>query len=214
MSKCNKQERVFQLTDNDRKKYKNLELLDLIKKCQQDDRIALEELIRRNQKNVFSAFYHLDPAREDLSDLVQEALFRMARSIKKLKNPARFKFWLNQIITNLFYDDLRKKTRRISTVSFDYSNLETDEEKQMSRDLVDPGIMPHDKSLGRELDKIIKKAIEELPEQFRIVIVMRELQGLTYDEIAIITNTNVGTVKSRLSRARNKLQEIIKPYLG
>jgi RNA polymerase sigma-70 factor (ECF subfamily) len=202
------------LTDNDRKKYKNLELLDLIKKCQQDDRIALEELIRRNQKNVFSAFYHLDPAREDLSDLVQEALFRMARSIKKLKNPARFKFWLNQIITNLFYDDLRKKTRRISTVSFDYSNLETDEEKQMSRDLVDPGIMPHDKSLGRELDKIIKKAIEELPEQFRIVIVMRELQGLTYDEIAIITNTNVGTVKSRLSRARNKLQEIIKPYLG
>jgi RNA polymerase sigma-70 factor (ECF subfamily) len=203
------------LTENNRKKYKNLELIDLIKQCQLNDRVALEELIRRNQKNVLSAFYHLDPKREDLSDLVQEALFRMARSIKSLKNPARFKFWLNQIITNLFYDDLRKKARRISTISFDYSKFESDEEsKKMTRDLLDPKGMPDEKSLGNELDKIIKTAIADLPEQFRLVIVMRELQGLSYDEIAIITNTNIGTVKSRLARARNKLQETIKPYLG
>lgn len=201
--------------ENDKKKYKELELIDLIQKCQQDDRTALEELIKRNQKNVFSAFYHLDPKREDLSDLVQEALFRMARSIKSLKNPARFKFWLNQIITNLFYDDLRKKARRISTISFDYSGFDSDEEnKQLTRDLVDKGNIPDEKSLGNELNKVIKQAIEELPEQFRVVIVMRELQGLTYDEIAIITKTNIGTVKSRLSRAREKLQSIIKPYIS
>lgn len=191
-----------------------MELLDLIQRSQNDDKFALEELIKRNQKNVFSAFYHLDPKREDLSDLVQEALFRMARSIKKLKNPQRFKFWLNQIITNLFYDELRKKTRRISTISVDYSSFESDEEdKQMTRDIADKEKMPHEKSLGQELDSVIKNAIEELPEQFRIVIVLRELQGLSYDEIAIITETNIGTVKSRLARARNKLQDIIKPYL-
>ena len=69
------------------------------------------------------------------------------------------------------------------------------------------------KNLGSELDKKIKQAIENLPEQFRLVIVLRELQGLSYEEIAEITKTNIGTVKSRLARARAKLQEQIKPYL-
>ncbi|MCK7482574.1 MAG: sigma-70 family RNA polymerase sigma factor [Candidatus Moduliflexus flocculans] len=82
-----------------------------------------------------------------------------------------------------------------------------------ARDIADIADIPEEKTLGSELDAKIKEAIENLPEQFRLVVVLRELQGLSYDEIAEITGTNIGTVKSRLSRARMKLQEQIKPYL-
>ena len=189
--------------------------MELIEKCQQDDFIALEELVRRNEKIVYSTLYHLDPNRTDLADLAQEVLFRMARGVKKLRNPKTFKFWLNQIITNLFYDELRRKTRRLNTISIDTPFFESgDEEMSQSRDIVDTGKVPEEKTLGSELDKVIKSAIEDLPEQFRIVIVLRELQGLSYEEIAEVTNTNIGTVKSRLARARAKLQEHIRPYLS
>lgn len=193
--------------------YKDLELGDLIYKCQQDDRQALEELVRRHKRLVFGALYHLDPKRTDIADLAQEVLFRMARSIKNLRNPKTFKYWLNQIITNLFYDELRKKTRRPPVVSMDNPFSDMDDDYSPARDITDKGKKPDETSLGQELDTIIKKSIANLPEQFRIVIVLRELQGLSYEEIAQVTGTNIGTVKSRLARARGKLQELLKPYL-
>ncbi len=192
-----------------------MELVELIEKSQQDDRLALEELIRRNEKIVYSTLYHLDPNRTDIPDIAQEVLFRMARAIKKLKKPATFKFWLNQIITNLFYDELRRKTRRLNTISIDAPFLNMDSgEGQPAINIADTEKMPEEKTLGSELDNKIKQAIENLPEQFRLVIVLRELQGLSYEEIMEITKTSMGTVKSRLARARARLQEEIKPYLN
>lgn len=192
-----------------------MNMTDLVIKCQEDDQIALEELIRRNEKVVYSTIYHLDPNRTDIADLAQEVLFRMARGIKKLRSPATFKFWLNQIITNLFYDELRRKTRRLATVSMDAPYFDSsDEEMSQTRDIQDVSQMPEETTLSGELDKVIKSAMENLPEQFRVVIVLRELQGLSYEEIADITKVNIGTVKSRLARARAKLQESIKPYLS
>lgn len=183
-------------------------------KCQQDDRLALEELVKRNERNIYNTLYHLDPNRSDLADLTQEVLFRMARSVKNLRNPGTFKFWLNQIITNLFYDELRRKTRRLATISMDVPYAESDSDIQAAREIPDIAKIPEERTLGSELDNHIKEAIENLPEQFRIVVVLRELQGLSYDEIAEITKSNIGTVKSRLARARSKLQEQIKPYLA
>ncbi len=202
------------MNDKRRDKYRNIELVELIEKCQNDDRVALEELIRRHERLIYSTLYHLDPNRVDIADLAQEVLLRMSRSIKKLRNPKTFKYWLNQIITNLFYDELRRKTRRIKTVSMDITYADSSsEEMSQTREIPDKAQTPHEDTLGGELDKIIKKAIENLPEQFRIVVVLRELQGLSYEEIAGVTDTNIGTVKSRLARARTKLQENIKPYL-
>ena len=202
------------MKENPRERYKNLELTELIIKCQNGDRIALEELIRRQEKIIYNTLYHLDPNRSDIADIAQEVLFRMARSIKSLKKPATFKFWLNQIITNLFYDELRRKTKRLATISIDTPYMEkVGDEANFTKDIADTGKMPEEKTLNRELDEVIKESINELPDQFRIVIVLRELQGLAYDEIAEITKTNTGTVKSRLARARAKLQDKIKPYL-
>lgn len=202
------------MKENFRQIYRDMDIIELITKCQSDDKLALEELIRRYEKIVYNTLYHLDPNRIDIADIAQEVLFRMARGIKSLKKPVTFKFWLNQIITNLFYDELRRKTRRLATISIDAPYMEgSDEESNPSRDIADTGKMPEEKTLNKELDEVIRESIDNLPEQFRIVIVLRELQGLSYDEIAEITKTNVGTVKSRLARARAKLQDNIKPYL-
>ena len=81
--------------------YKKLSLEELIVLSQKDDLKALEELLRREQKNVFAAFSYLSKNRENISDLTQEALLRVAKNIHTLKNPKNFKGWLNQIITNI-----------------------------------------------------------------------------------------------------------------
>ncbi len=189
--------------------YKKMTIEELVVLSQKDDFKALEELIRREQKNVFAAFSYLSKKRENVADLTQEALLRLARSIHTLKNPKNFKSWLNQIISNLFYDELRKKQRRPDIVSID----EEENENSIKNRLPDKKCKPHEKCLSIELEQLIKEAIQDLPEQFKIAIILRELQGLSYEEIANVTNTSVGTVKSRIARARGKLQGELKSYI-
>jgi len=88
--------------------YKKMSIEELVVLAQQDDFKALEELIRNEQRNVFATFSYLTKKRENVADLTQEALLRVAKNIKSLKNPRNFKSWLNQIVTRLFYDELRK----------------------------------------------------------------------------------------------------------
>ncbi|MBQ4078438.1 sigma-70 family RNA polymerase sigma factor [bacterium] len=196
-----------------KKKYRDMSLYDLVCSAQDDNYDALEELIKREQKNIFASFCYLGATNENISDLTQEALFRMSKNIKKLKNPKLFKSWLGQIVTNLFYDDLRKKQRKPEAISIDSYWINDDSDDDCILHICDNTLMPDEKTLGKELTDIIRELICQLPEHFRLVIILRELQGLSYEEIAKITQTNVGTVKSRISRARNKLQECLKPYL-
>ncbi|MBQ8886795.1 MAG: sigma-70 family RNA polymerase sigma factor [Candidatus Gastranaerophilales bacterium] len=195
-----------------KKRYKEMNQLDLIILAQNDDYDAIEELIKREQKNVYASFCYLGANKESLSDLTQEVLFRMSKNIKNLKNPKLFKSWLGQIITNLFYDELRKKQKFPDSISIDsyWANDEKDENTILH--ICDDKLKPDERTIGKETSEIIQEMICRLPEHFRIVIILRELQGLSYEEIAKITQTNVGTVKSRISRARNKLQECLKPY--
>lgn len=190
--------------------YKKMSLEELVVLSQQNDFKALEELIKREQKNVFAAFTYLSKKQENIADLTQEALLRVAKNIQSLKNPKLFKSWLNQIVTNLFYDELRKSQRKIDTVSLDE---EIENTPQIKFQILDKKCKPHEKCISTELEKIIKNAILELPEQFRVAIILREFQGLSYEEIAEATNSSIGTVKSRIARARNKLQEDLKGYI-
>ena len=190
-----------------------MNLYDLICYSQDDDYDALEELIRREQKNIYASFCYLGAQKENISDLTQEALLRMSKNIKSLKNPKLFKSWLGQIVSNLFYDELRKKQKSLNSVSIDSYWLNEDENDNCVLNICDNKLKPDEKTLGKELTDVIQTTICQLPEHFRLVIILRELQGLSYEEIAKITKTNVGTVKSRISRARNKLQECLKPYL-
>ena len=192
--------------------YRKMTLEELVVLSQQNDFKAMEELIKREQKNVFATFSYLTNKRENVADLTQEALLRLAKNIHNLKHPKHFKSWLNQIVTNLFYDELRKTSRKPDTVSMD-DEIDDDTAFSLKSVLQDPKCKPPEKCMSHELEKLIKKAIRELPEQFRIAIVLRELQGLSYEEIAEATNASVGTVKSRISRARLKLQDGLKAYI-
>ncbi len=189
--------------------YKKIPLEELVILSKQSDYKALEELIRREQKNIFATFSYLNKTRENVADLTQEALVRMARGIVNLRNPKTFKSWLNQIVTNLFYDQLRKKMRKPALISID----EDSNEKKYTTQIPDTGRIPLEKALSTELDQMIRAEIKNLPDHFRIAIILRELQGLSYEEIANATHTSVGTVKSRIARARVKLQDSLKNYV-
>ena len=196
-----------------KRKYKDMNLYDLICTAQEDDYHAISELIKREQKNIYASFCFLNAPKESISDLTQEALLRMAKNIKSLKNPKYFKSWLGQIISNLFYDELRKKQKYSTAISIDSFWTNDDLNENNALNICDNSCTPDEKTLNKELTDLIREMICQLPEHFRLVIILRELQGLSYEEIANVTQTSIGTVKSRISRARNKLQECLKPYL-
>ncbi len=185
---------------------------DLVLACQKREPAAFEELVKRHQRTVYALIYQLAPDWTDTSDLAQEVFIRVYRSINNLRNPSSFRSWLTQIVTNLFYDELRKRPRRLPTVSMD-EPTDQDSESEATHDIADNSPQPDEKALSHEMTDVIRKAMLRLPEQFRTAIVLREVEGLSYEEIAVITKTEMGTVKSRIARARTKLQELLKPYL-
>lgn len=191
--------------------YKKMTIEELVVLSQKDDYKALEELIRKIQSEVYATLTYLLKNTENLSDLTQEVLFKVAKNIHNLKNPKCFKSWLNQIITNTYYDDMRKKKKAPETISIDYTceplNL------AVKIEIPDKKNKPIEKCITAECERLIKSAIRDLPEAFRVAIILREFQGLSYEEIAKTTNSSVGTVKSRISRARIRLQEALKNYI-
>lgn len=187
--------------------YKKIDLAQLILKAKDGDKLALKELISREQKNIQTTLYHLKANSDEVSDISQDVLLKVTKNITKLKNPLMFRSWLKQITTNQFYDTLRKKRRALPTAT-----IKSDEKEEMP-EVPDYTTNPHHVMLGGELERIIKHSIEKLSPKYRTAIEMRELEGLTYEEIANATNSSIGTVKSRIARARSKLQEYIEPYM-
>lgn len=196
-----------------RSKYKDITVDTLVVEAQQGDSAAMEELIRRYENYILMRLYQLDPQNENTKDLAQDVMLRVTRSLKNLKEPKRFQCWLSQIITNIFFDELRRKKRKMTTVSLDSFFSEDDESTAQEKDIECPKSSPDLCSENSEISRRIRLAIKELEEPYRAAIVLRELQGFSYDEIASATGTSVGTVKSRIARARQKLQSKLKDYL-
>lgn len=191
--------------------YKKMTLEELVVLSQKEDFKALEELIKKIQRDVYATLSYLINKNNNISDLTQEVLLKVAKNIANLKNPKCFKSWLNNIITNTYYDDLRKLKKVPETISIDYE-CET-LNFNLKIEIPDKKSKPIEKCITSEYERHIKSAIRELPEAFRIAIILREFQGLSYEEIAQTTNASIGTVKSRISRARIKLQEVLKNYI-
>lgn len=188
--------------------------IEIVQYCQIGNKDAFQELVKRYQKSVFALLYQLAPEWRDLNDLSQEVFIRVFRGVHNLRNPKIFKSWLNQIILNLFYDELRKRPRRLKTISIDQSMEDENSESEFIREVKDTGLKPDEIISNNETREAIKKAMAQLPEQFRTAIVLRELQGLQYEEIAEMLGCALGTVKSRIWRARERLQEILEPLLS
>lgn len=178
--------------------------MELAKKAAGGDDRAFEELVHLYEKRVYNMALKITGSAEDAFDLSQGAFIRVWKSLKTFKGEAKFSTWLFRIVTNLCTDYIRKQSRRgeASLViegddeSFEYEppDERTEPERELSR-----------KELRRELDY----AISQLSEEHRSVFVLREIDDLSYAEIADVLGVEEGTVKSRLSRARQRLREIL-----
>ena len=184
--------------------YKKEDIESVINLSMKGDIKALEELIKRIQKNVFNMFSYLVHKRQDVADLTQEVLLKVAKNVSTLQKSCCFNSWLNHIVMNTFYDFIKKNKKN--------DKIDYDEDKLLKlKDKI--GCEPGEKCLFSEMDKIIKIALLSLPKDMRVVIVLREYEGLNYDDIASFTKTTIGTVKSRISRARSRLQKQLKEFL-
>lgn len=187
---------------------------DLVLQCQvgqHPEKAVFSELLRRYQSHVDRVLYHLAPDWQDRSDLAQEVWIRVYRNIKRLNEPVKFRGWLSRIATNLFYDELRKRKRNNHPLSLDAPLMVEDGEMDWEIASVAPG--PDEDLTTREFYDQLQEAISDLPEAFRTTIVLREIQGMAYEEIAEITGVSLGTVKSRIARARYRLQSQLQTYL-
>jgi RNA polymerase sigma-70 factor, ECF subfamily len=189
----------------------NPELVLLCQKGFNPDRDAFAELMRRHQSHVDRLLYHLAPDWQDRSDLAQEVWIRVYRYVKRLKEPEKFRSWVGRIATNLFYDELRRKRRTRTPLSLDATIQTKDGEMEWELAAATPG--PDENLVTCEFYEHLRTAIADLPEAFRNTIILREIEGLAYEEIAEAMDISVGTVKSRIARARARLQKQLDPYL-
>ncbi len=179
---------------------------ELIKKCQQGDIEAFEKLIASYERKVYTIAYRYMGNREEAEDFAQEAFIKVFRSIKGFRGEASFSTWLYRIVSNVCRDALRKNSRRTED-SLDCAV--TTENGEMQREVVDWSMSPEPMFENHELGQFIQSLIDQLTPEYKAVIIMREIQDMSYEEIAKELHCSLGTVKSRLSRARKALRNKI-----
>jgi RNA polymerase sigma factor (sigma-70 family) len=189
----------------------NHDLILLAQSGVRPDQVALTELMKRYRSHVDRLLYHLAPDWQDRADLSQEVWIRVYRNIKNLNEPEKFRGWLSRIATNLFYDELRKRKRNSQPLSLDAPILLDGSE--LDWEIAADGPSPEDNLATHEFYEQLRSAIADLPDAFRQTIILREIDGRSYEEIAEATQVSIGTVKSRIARARLRLQEQLGSYL-
>jgi RNA polymerase sigma-70 factor (ECF subfamily) len=178
----------------------------LLERSKAGDVAAFERLIETYQKKIFNLAYRIVGNYDDAGDLTQEALIRIFKSIANFKEQSSFSTWIYRITTNVCLDDIRKKkNRRVLSLDEEIHVEDGEIQRQIMSD--DP--LPDEVAEKEELRRIVTSAIEGLPEDQRIVITLRDIQGLSYDEIAEVLDCPAGTVKSRINRARQALKNVL-----
>lgn len=176
----------------------------LVAKARRGDTAAFESLVAQYEKKVYNLAYRLTSNHDDASDIAQEAFIRVYTSLAGFKGDSSFATWLTRIVYNVCYDELRKRKRQ-RTTSLD--EPATIEDETIERQVADSADGPAEELERKETRAMVQQGIMSLDETYRAVIVLRDLQGYTYEEIARITGLELGTVKSRLNRARHQLKE-------
>lgn len=173
---------------------------------------AFNILVDRYQGRLVNFVYRTTGDRERAEDLVQETFIRVYRHLHRFDQSKKFSTWIYTIASNLAKNELRNRSRN-PLVLFQAIRRNWDAD-QKPLEWEDNTYRPDDLFRKRHLRQMVESAVEELPEHHRTVFVLRELEGKTYEEIAEITSCNLGTVKSRLNRARNNFAQIIAPLLA
>lgn len=178
--------------------------LKLIEKAQKGNRSAFEKLVKLHEKNVYNLALKFTKNREDALDAAQESFLKAWISLKSFRNESKFSSWLYRLTYNTCLDYLRKSKKG------EIISLTSAEDEETVADIKDNALTPEEYAVHKETRTAVREAVNMLPEEYRRIIIMREFAGLSYSEIAEAMNINEGTVKSRLSRGRLKLAEVLR----
>lgn len=173
---------------------------DLISRFQEGDLYAFEEIVQRYRDPLINFVYHFLGNRVDAEDVVQETFLRVYRNKHLYRRIAKFSTWIYTIASNLAKTELRRRRRRkvfsVSQMGYDHKDYDLPDSSRNPEQVVD----------GDMKEDIIRKEIEDLPVKFREVVVLRDIDEFSYEEISDILSIPIGTVKSRVNRGRLRLQ--------
>lgn len=185
---------------------------DLIAAVGQGDNRAFEEIVRRYKNRLINFIFQIVGDREAAEDLTQEAFVRVYRHAHRFREGATFSTWVYTIASNLAKNELRNRARR-PYFSWGQGNKKDDDDDFDPLMLIgDETQRPDIVNENRELRDVLLKAVASLNQKYKTIFTLRDLQGLSYEEIAEILEIPMGTVKSRVNRARLALKEAMQPY--
>ena len=187
--------------------------LELVRRCQRGDETAFGQLVSRYQRKVYTIALSMVKSPDDAMDIAQEAFIKVHRYIGNFQGSSSFYTWLYRIIVNLCIDHMRRSGKFISAEFDERTHDREQDEREVCVLSTDLGNNPS-RTIGRkELMEQIQHAIDQLPPYHKAVIVMREIEGKSYAQMAKEMRVSKGTIMSRLHHARHKLQRILKDYL-
>ena len=173
---------------------------------------AYEALVRKYGSYVYSIAYRMSGNDADAKDLAQEAFIRVFRAFQRIDPAAALEAWLYRIVSNLYIDLLRKHPKgRMESLS---APVRTAGGEEIPRDWPAPAGDQPEAGIDAQMDATVQRALLALPADLRMVVVLSDIEGFAYEEIARMLDVPLGTVKSRLHRARRALQERLGPLLG
>jgi RNA polymerase sigma-70 factor (ECF subfamily) len=183
----------------------------LIHSAQNGDLDAFNTLILHYQDSVFHTALRVIGDEDLAQDAAQEAFISAFRNISAFRGGS-FKAWLMRMVTNACYDEFRRQKRRPTTPLEPDAKQADGEEMESPRWLADPNMTPAERSEADELEHAIQHCLDTLPTDFRTVVVLADIQGMDYSEVATASKVPLGTIKSRLARARLRLRECLRGF--
>ena len=175
--------------------------LTVIRRVQRGDTDAFEVLVAAYEKNVFNVALQMTGNREDAQDMTQEAFLKAYSSLSSFRGDSKFSSWLYRIVSNVCLDFKRRQGRRPSSSL----TVEDDEGENIQLDIADESQSPEALLERKMTREAVRAGLQQLPDEQRQILLLREIQGLSYEEIGEAMGLEAGTVKSRIFRARKKL---------
>lgn len=179
----------------------------MIKKAIKGDRDAFEKLIIKYEKRVYNIAYQMFGNEHDAMDVAQEVFIKVYQSLHKFNNNSAFSTWLHRITVNTCIDAHRKRKKDQQVESMD--ETKENDNGVLTKQYVDKGLTPEEAVIKKENITLVREAIDALKEDHKVIIILRDIKGYAYDEIADILDVSIGTVKSRIARARSQLKNTI-----
>ena len=183
---------------------------ELVKRAQEGDKVAFDVLVTKYHLKVVNLVTRFVKDNDDAQDVAQEAFIKAYRGLKNFRGDSAFYTWLYRIAINSAKNYLVSQSRKTPAYAVDIEDAEHIESAIALKEYD----TPEGNLLTSEIEQTVYRAIKELPEDLKTAITLRELEGMTYDEIALVMECPIGTVRSRIFRAREAIDKHLKPLIG